>query len=382
VPITLRVKGARTCGTVRAMNDVQAELPPKVRAVGYHEHGGPEVLQALEIPRPVVRPGHVLVEIKAVSINHLDLWVRRGLPHLRHTYPHVGGSDGAGVVVEVGDDVRNVELGQPVLINPGTSCMACEACLTGADNLCRHYGINGENRPGICAEIVLVPAANILPFPAGLTWAQGASLPLTFLTAWQMLVIKARVKPGDVVLVQAGGSGVGSAGIQIARLYGATVITTASSKDKLDRALELGAHHAINYKEQDFLAEVRGITQKRGVDIVFDSVGADVWEKNIKALRWGGRLVTCGATSGFAAQTDLRHVFFRQIEILGSTMGPKGSLFEVLRHVESGALRPVVDSVYSFSDASKAHEHVEARRNFGKVLLAPDGVDAQASVAL
>ncbi len=353
-----------------------------MRAVGYDEHGGPEVLRVVQVPRPQPRAGHVLVEMRAVSINHLDLWVRRGLPHLKHLYPHIGGSDGAGVVIDVGADVRGVRLSQPVLINPGTSCMACEACLGGADNLCRHYGILGENRPGICAEVISVPAANILPFPNGLTWAQGASLPLTFLTAWQMLVIKAGVKPGDVVLVQAGGSGVGSAGIQIARLHGATVITTASTDEKLARARELGAQHTINYKEQDFLKEVRAITGKRGVDIVFDSVGADVWDKNIRALRWGGKLVTCGATSGFAAQTDLRQVFFRQIEILGSTMGPKGSLFEVLRHVEAGSLRPVVDKVFSFSEASAAHAYVEARKNFGKVLLAPDGVDAHCPVAL
>lgn len=352
------------------------------RAVGYHEHGGPEVLEVLEVPTPRVTAGRVLVAMKAVSINHLDLWVRRGLPHLKLAYPHIGNSDGAGEVVAVGPDVHGISVGQPVLINPGTSCMACEACLTGADNLCRRYGIFGENRPGIGAELVSVPSANILPFPAGLSWAEGASLPLTFLTAWQMLVIKARVKPGDWVLIQAGGSGVGTAGIQIARLFGATVITTASTQEKLARARELGAQHTINYREQDFGKEVRALTGKRGVDIVFDSVGADVWEKNIRALRWGGRLVTCGATSGFEAKTDLRHVFFRQIEILGSTMGPKGSLFEILRHVESGALRPVVDSVYAFSEAAAAHRHVEARANFGKVLLAPDGVDAHAKVGL
>ena len=199
-----------------------------MRAVGYHEHGGPEVIEHLEMPRPVVSAGRVLVSMRAVSINHLDLWVRRGLPHLKLSYPHVCGSDGAGEVVAVGDDASGVAVGQAVIINPGVSCMACEACLTGHDNLCRSYGIFGENRPGIAAEVVSVPVANILPFPTGLTWAEAASLPLTFLTAWQMLVLKARVKPGDVVLVQAGGSGVGAAGIQIARLFGATVITTAT----------------------------------------------------------------------------------------------------------------------------------------------------------
>lgn len=346
-----------------------------ISAVALTEHGGPEVLKLLQVPVPPPRPGFVRVAVKAVSVNHLDLWVRRGLPHLKHQYPHVLGSDGAGVVLDaLGDD--SLGAGHPCVISPGTSCGHCEACLTGQDNLCRQYGIQGENRPGIAAQVVSVPRANLLPFPRGLSWAQAASLPLTFLTAWQMLVLRARVQPGQTVLVQAGGSGVGSAGIQIAKMFGATVIATASQPWKLERARALGADHVVNYKEERFLDAVRRLTDKRGVDIVFESVGQSVWADSLKALRWGGTLVTCGATSGFQAETDLRQVFFRQLQVLGSTMGPKGTLFEILRHVEAGKLKPVLDQTFAFSQASQAHQRVEAREHFGKVTLAPDGQDA------
>jgi NADPH:quinone reductase-like Zn-dependent oxidoreductase len=352
------------------MNHAALLAQETVQAVAIERHGPPEVLQALALPRPACPPGHVLVGVRAVSVNHLDLWVRRGLPHLKHRYPHVLGSDGAGVVLDAGGD-PSLPVGTPILMSPGLSCGACEACLTGQDNLCRHYGIQGENRPGVAAELVAIPRANVLPFPKGLSWAQGASLPLTFLTAWQMLVLKAQVRPGEVVLLHAAGSGVGAAGVQIAKLLGATVIAVASTPAKLDRARALGADHAL-LSSDDLLRETRRLTDKRGVDVVFDSVGQEVWDVSLKALRWGGRLVTCGATSGFEAQTDLRQVFFRQLQILGSTMGPKGTLFEVLRHVEGGKLRPVLDRAFPFSQAAAAHEHLEARRAFGKVVLYPD----------
>jgi NADPH:quinone reductase-like Zn-dependent oxidoreductase len=349
-----------------------------ITALAITAHGGPEVLGLHQRPLPAPREGFVRVAIKAVSVNHLDLWVRRGLPHLKHRYPHVLGSDGAGVVLDaLGDD--SVGPGHPCLINPGLSCGRCEPCLTGQDNLCAAYGIQGENRPGIAAQVVSVPRANLLPFPRGLTWAEAATLPLTFLTAWQMLVLKAQLKPGQWVLIQAAGSGVGSAAIQIAKLFGAQVIATASTPQKLAQARALGADYVINYKEQPFLDEVRRLTDRRGVDVVFESVGQSVWADSLKALRWGGALVTCGATSGFDAQTDLRQVFFRQLQILGSTMGPKGALFEILRHVEAGRLKPTLDRAFPFSQAAAAHDHVEGRAHFGKVVLYPDGEDVTIS---
>ncbi len=356
--------------------DAQQLLTPKeVQAVALTQHGGPDKLQLHNLPMPPARPGFVRVAVRATSVNHLDLWVRRGLPHLKHTYPHVMGSDGAGIILdaEPGDTITT---GQPCIIAPGTSCGHCEACLTGHDNLCKNYGIFGENRPGIAAQVVSVPRSNILPFPKGLTWAEAASVPLTFLTAWQMLTIRAKVQPGETVLIQAGGSGVGTAGIQIAKLYGATVITTASSPQKLKLAKELGADHVINYKEQNFLKEVRALTNRKGVDIVFESVGQSVWTDSLKALTWGGRLVTCGATSGHEASTDLRQVFFRQLQIMGSTMGPRGTLFAILRHIQSGKLRPVLDRTFPFSQAAQAHQFIEDRKHFGKVVLVPDGFDA------
>ncbi len=313
--------------------------------------------------------------MRGVSVNRLDLWVRTGLPHLQHQYPHILGCDGAGEIIEVGSRVDDLEVGSPVLINPGLSCGHCEACHSGSQNLCRRYGIYGEHYPGLMAEVVAVPRRNIVPFPRGATWAEAASVPLTFLTAWQMVVERAKVRPGDTVLVQAGGSGVGVAAIQIAKLMGATVLTTASTERKLELARALGADHAINYKEQDFLAEVRRITDRRGLDVVFDHVGAEVWDASLRALTWGGKLVTCGATSGHAAQTDLRQVFFRQLQILGSTMASYSALFEVVKHMEAGRLRPVVDRTLPFSRIAEAHRAMEARETFGKIVMAPDGTD-------
>lgn len=342
-----------------------------VFAVTLREHGRPEVLSWEEVEDPTPGPGEVLVAMKAVALNHLDLWVRRGLPHLKLAYPHIPGSDGAGVVQGWGEGVEGLEVGQRVLINPGLSCGHCEACLRGRDNLCRQYHILGESTRGLCSELAVVPRTNILPYPEGVEMTDAAAIPLTFMTAWQMLVDRAQLKAGEWVLIQGGGSGVGSAGIQIAKMLGATVITTASTDEKLEKAAALGADHGIRYTDQDVRAEVRRLTGKRGVDVVFEHVGAAVWSDSIRSLTWGGRLVTCGATSGFKAETDLRHVFFRQLSILGSTMGSKGSLFEILRHIEAGHLRPVVDRVMKMSEASAAHEVLESRQAFGKVVLVP-----------
>lgn len=342
-----------------------------MKAVVLREHGGPEVLSYEEVPRPEPGPGQVRVAVRAVALNHLDLWVRRGGPAFRLEYPHRLGSEIAGVIDAVGAGVGDLEPGARVVVSPGVSCGVCQPCLSGADNLCRRYHILGENTQGGYAEYAVVPRANIAPYPGELSFPEAAASLLTFLTAWQMLVDKARVEPGQTVLVQGAGSGVGVAGIQIARLHGARVIATAGTDEKLARARELGAAHIINYRDADFVAEVRALTGKRGVDVVFEHVGGDTFARSIKVTRNGGRIVTCGATSGFEPKVDLRHVFFRQVEILGSTMGSKGAMLRVLEHIAAGDLVPVVHEVLPLARAADAHRILEERRAFGKVVLEP-----------
>jgi NADPH:quinone reductase-like Zn-dependent oxidoreductase len=342
-----------------------------MKAVTLRAHGGPEVLRVEELPEPEAGPGEVRVRVRAVAMNHVDLWVRRGLPHLKLQYPFLLGADVAGTVDALGPGVTGLAVGDEIVVNPGHSCGRCRECLSGRDNLCRHFELMGEDRPGGYAEKIVVPQVNVVPRPASLAAEQAAAVPVTFLTAWQMLTRKAPVRPGDDVLVIAAGSGVGTAAVQIAKLHGARVIATASSDDKLARARALGADETINHATADLVAEVRRLTGKRGVDIVFEHVGAEVWPKVILCAARGGRIVTCGATSGFDARTDLRHVFFRQLEILGSTMAPKGDLYPILAHVAAGRLKPVIDRVMPLEQAAEAHRLLEERRPFGKIVLVP-----------
>jgi len=342
-----------------------------MKAVVLHRHGGPEVLEPADLPDPRPGCGEVLVRVKAVALNRLDLWVRGGLPNLKLEYPHILGSDIAGVVEGLGDGVTGVEVGSKVLLQPAVSCGRCEACLSGRDNLCRKYAILGENTRGGYAELIAVPVSSLLPYPEPLPFEQAACLPLTFMTAWQMVVRKANVRPGEWVLVQAGGSGVGSAAIQICKLLGATVLTTVGAKDKVDKARALGADHVIDYKQQDFVAEVRRLTGRRGVDVVVEHVGPATIAGSLRSLTWGGRLTICGSTSGPKAELNLTEVFFRQLQILGSTMGSKADLFAVLEHVRAGKLRPVFDSALPLARAREAHERLASRGLFGKLVLVP-----------
>jgi NADPH:quinone reductase-like Zn-dependent oxidoreductase len=339
-------------------------------AIAFSEHGGPDVLRPIELPIPEPGPGEVRVRIHAVAVNHLDIWVRKGGPAFKLELPHRLGSDIAGIVDAVGPGAR-ATAGTKCVVQPGLSCMRCEACLGGHDNLCRYYKILGENTQGGYAQYIVVPDVNIAPYPERLDWAQAAASILPFLTAWQMVVHKARVQPGDTVLVQGAGSGIGVAAIQIAKLFGARVITTASSIAKLDKARELGADVGIDYTAQDFVAECRALTGKRGVDAVIEHVGGDVFAQSLRAVRNGGRIVTCGATAGFHPAIDLRHIFFRQVEVLGSTMGSKADLLTVLGHVAAGRLDPVVDTTLPLAQAADAHRILEERRAFGKVVLVP-----------
>ncbi|HYN86608.1 MAG TPA: zinc-binding dehydrogenase [Pyrinomonadaceae bacterium] len=342
-----------------------------MKATVFYEHGGPEVLRYEERPDPRPLANEVLVEVRACALNHLDVWTRKGLPGMKLALPHVLGNDVAGVVREAGELVSWVRAGDEVLLQPGVSCGHCRECLRGADNLCPEYQILGSARAGGYAELVAAPAANVVPKPRDLSWEEAAAVPLVTLTAWHMLVTRARVRPGEDVLVHAAGSGVGSVGIQVAKLLGARVIATASTEEKRARALALGADEAVDYTREDWPKEVRRLTGKKGVEVVFEHTGAETWAGSISALARDGRLVTCGATSGFDARTDLRQVFYRHLTILGSMMGSKSELLDALKFVESGRIRPVVDRAMPLAEARAAHERMEDRAQFGKLVLVP-----------
>jgi NADPH:quinone reductase-like Zn-dependent oxidoreductase len=312
-----------------------------------------------------------LVEVKSCALNHLDIFVRNGLPGIEIPLPHILGSDIAGVVREVGHLVSWVKAGDEVMVQPGISCGHCVECLRGQDNLCRQYDIIGYRRDGGYAELVAVPGVNIVPKPNELSWEETAALPLVTVTAWHMLVTRANVQPGEDVLVHAAGSGVGSIAIQIAKLRGARVIATAGSDEKLARARELGADETINYTNADWPREVKRVTERKGVDVVVEHTGADTWPGSITSLKNNGRLVTCGATSGFDGHTDIRQIFYRHLTIMGSFMGSKAELLEAMKFVEKGKIRAVVDRAIPLAEARRAHELLEDRAQFGKLVLVP-----------
>lgn len=343
-----------------------------MNAIVFEHHGGPEVLKFAEVADPQIKANEVLVAVRACALNHLDVWVRNGLPGIKIPLPHILGNDVVGVVREVGDLITWVKPGDEVMMQPGVSCGHCVECLAGRDNMCNEYDIIGYRRDGGYAELVAVPGVNVIPKPKNLSWQEAAALPLVTLTAWHMLVARAQLQPGEDVLIHAAGSGVGSLGIQIAKLRGARVITTAGSDEKLAKARELGADETINYTNDDWPKEVKRLTNGRGVDVVFEHTGATTWPGSIISLKKGGRLVTCGATSGFEAQTDLRHVFYRHLTILGSMMGSKAGLLAAMKFIESGQIRAVVDRTLPLVEARKAHELMEDRAQFGKLVLVPD----------
>jgi NADPH:quinone reductase-like Zn-dependent oxidoreductase len=346
-------------------------MPAKMKAVTIEKHGGPDVLKFTEIPTPNVRPNEVLVEIKACGLNHLDIWARKGLPGVKIPLPHILGNDIAGIVRDKGELAGWVNTGDEVMIQPGISCGHCFECLSGNDNLCPEYDIVGYRRDGGYAEFVSVPAVNVIKKPASLSWEEAASLPLVTITCWHMLVTRAQTKPGDFVLIHAAGSGVGSIAIQVARLLGATVITTASTDEKLDRARKLGAHHTINYTNEEWPKLVRSITSGRGVDVVIEHTGARTWPGSTASLSKNGRLVTCGATTGYDASIDLRHLFYRHLNLLGSFMGSKAELIQAMKFIENGSIKAVVDRIFPLQEASRAHELMENRLQFGKIVLTP-----------
>jgi len=340
-----------------------------MKAIVYAEHGGPEVLRYTDVPEPQIGPTEVLVRVRACALNHLDLWLRKGIPGMPTPLPHIPGSDIAGEVAKVGEKVTNTQVGAKVILQPGISDGLCALCLAGRDNFCRNYTLFGQGVDGGCAEFVKSPAVNVLAMPAGLSFEQAAGVPLVFLTAWHMLIGRAQLQGGETVLVLGAGSGVGSAAIQIAKAVGARVIATAGSEAKLANAKELGADEVINHSKQKISGEVKRITARRGVDIVFEHVGIATWDESIYSLVPGGRLVTCGATTGYEAKIDLRYLFTRQISLLGSFMGSKAEMFPVLELFNRGTLKPVIDTVMPLAECAAAHRRLEDREQFGKIVL-------------
>ena len=342
-----------------------------MRAVVLERFGGPEVLEAREMPDPAPKPGEVVVRVRACGINHLDLWVRAGLPGLEPEMPHILGNDVVGEVIELGAGVTAPDVGERVWVHPTLSCGECPACLAGDDNLCRHYDVLGRRRNGGYAERVAVPARNCLPYPGELPFEQAAAMPLVFLTAWHMLVGRANIAAGEDSLVIGAGSGVGSAAIQVAKLHGARVIATAGSAAKLERARALGADATIDHSTQNIAAEVRALTNRKGAEVVVEHVGGRVFEAGVASLAKNGRLVTCGATIGNKVTLDLNALFGRHLSLMGSWMGTRAESLAVIEQVRAGRLTAVVDSVMPLAEARSAHERIEAREHFGKIVLVP-----------
>lgn len=340
-----------------------------MRAVRIHEHGGPEALRLDDVPVPEAAGDGVRIAVKAASVNHLDLFIRRGMPGLKIPLPRRLGSDAAGVVDAVGPDVRERKPGERVLINPGISCGRCEFCAAGEGSLCLTYSLIGEHCDGAQAEYVTVPERNVHPIPEGMSFEEAAAVPLVFLTAWRMLITKARVQPGEDVLILGAGAGVGTAAIQIARTAGARVWAVAGGPGKLGQAKALGAEVLIDHRTDDFEKVVRERTFRRGVDVVIDYVGKETWVKSLRCLRRGGRLATCGATTGFDPQEDLRHIFYRQLTIYGSTMGSPAEFEHVMRGFHTGRFKAVVGRVLPLEQAAEAHRLLEGRGVFGKIVL-------------
>lgn len=338
-----------------------------MKAIRIHQFGGPEVLRYEDVPDPEPRKDQVLVRVRACAMNHLDLWVRKGLPGVK--LPHILGSDVAGEIVEVGEYVTGFKTGQRVLLAPMHFCNYCAKCVAGLQNQCTAFTVLGNGVDGGDCELIAIAAANVIPIPESLGFDEAASVPLVFLTAWHMLVGRAGIRPGQTVLVLGANSGVGIAGIQVAKFFGCAVIATAGDDRKMAKARELGADHVIHHYRQKISEEVRTLTGKQGVDVVLEHVGPATWEESVRALKPAGTLVTCGATTGPQVGIDLRFIYSRQLSILGSYMGTMGELHEVLKHVFQGRLKPVVDRTFALKETRAAHEYMEESQMFGKIVL-------------
>jgi NADPH:quinone reductase-like Zn-dependent oxidoreductase len=341
---------------------MKALLLPRTGSVDNLEWG--------EVQEPRASGREALVRVKACAMNHLDVWPHKDARPRELSTPRVLGSDVAGVVEQTGDQVANVKTGDRVMVSPGVSCGTCEACLFGRDNECPEYDLIGVGRPGGYAEFLVVPGANLVPIPDAMSFAEAASVPLVFVTVWNMVVDKARVRPGEWVLVHSAGSGVGIAAIQLARAYGARVIATASTDQKLRKAKDLGAAHGLDYSNDGWDEDVMRLTGGRGVDVVLDSVGTSVFAPSLRCMARGGRMVICGVTSGAEVSNfTIRDLMNKELQVMGSRMGSKGGLLEMMRLFEAGELKPVVHKVFPFEQAADAHREMLNRSNFGKIVL-------------
>jgi NADPH:quinone reductase-like Zn-dependent oxidoreductase len=338
-----------------------------MKAVRIHQFGGPEVLTYEDVPDPKPRKDQVLVRVRACSLNHLDIFVRKGLPGVN--LPHILGSDIAGEVVEVGEYVRDLKAGQRVLVAPMHFCNVCLKCVAGLQNQCREFTVLGNAVDGGNCELIAVPAVNVIPIPETIDFDAAASVPLVFVTAWHMLTARAAIRPGQTVLVLGANSGVAIAAIQIAKLFQARVIATAGDERKMELARKLGADFVIDHYKQKISKEVRKITDSEGVDIVIEHVGSATWDESVRSLKTGGILVTCGATTGPKVDLDLRFLFARQLSLLGSYMGTMCDLQQVLGHIFAGRLKPVIDRAFPLEEIRVAHEYLEKSQMFGKILL-------------
>ncbi|HYR07374.1 MAG TPA: zinc-binding dehydrogenase [Longimicrobium sp.] len=341
-----------------------------MRAAIFHEHGGPEVVRIEQVLRPDPGDGQVLVQVRASAMNHLDLWVRRGIP-IETTMPHIGGSDIAGVIAEVGEGVDEARVGERVVINPSLWCGRCTQCARGEESMCERFRILGEHTDGGFAEFVLADADHVYRIPDEMPFEEAAAIPISYMTAWRALVTRAVLKPGEDVLVIGASGGTALAAVQIARLMGARVFAVTSGAEKVERIRALGADVVYDRAETDWSKAVYKDTGKRGVDVVVENVGGATWTGSVRALANGGRLVTYGGTAGPRVELDVRTVFWRQIQVIGSTMASRGEFEDVLRVIFAGRLKPVIDSVLPLDDARLAHERLEAGGQVGKIVLVP-----------
>jgi NADPH:quinone reductase-like Zn-dependent oxidoreductase len=342
-----------------------------MKAVIFKQHGGPEQLVYEDVPNPVIGPDEVLIRVKACALNHLDIWIRQGSPAYQVSLPHISGSDISGIVEAVGNHVDGVQVGERVFVSPGVSCWRCEFCLAGRDNMCRSYSLLGAKMWGGYAEYIKVPLRNVLPIPENLSFEQAAAFPLVSVTASHMLFALAGLQHGETVLIMGAGSGVGSMAVQLAKLAGARVITTVGSDDKIPKAVILGADAVINHAKEKVSDRVNLLTEGNGVDVVIEHIGPEVWDTCLRSLSKGGRLITCGATTGAEVQLDLRYIFSRQLTIKGSYMGTRAELVQAAELMGQKRLIAVIDRTYPLTDARAAQEQMLSRKFFGKIVLVP-----------
>ena len=341
----------------------------KMKGAYYDKHGDYNNIKFGKFPVPnIENDNEVLVKVKAFSLNHLDIWIMEGKYPLKIPMPHIFASDCSGIVEKVGKAVKHIKVGDKVIVYPGLSCGVCEKCLSGKDNECKSFNILGVITDGVSAEYVKVPAVNVFKLPAGLTFEEGASIGITYTTMWHSLISRGKVKVGDTVLIHGGGSGVGTAGIQIAKLFGAKVITTVGDDWKIEKAKSLGADFVINYNRDDFLERVLELTDGEGADIVIDHIGKATFNKSVLATKRGGNLITFGATTGGNPEINLRAIFGRNITVHGVYMGTKGEVANYLKFFPD-KLKPVIDSIYQFKDIKEAYKKLLSRQFFGKIVV-------------